>query len=343
MSGRKYNDPQVVLNTYRQLWDRLAQLPGVTAAGGVTSLPLSQMFAWTPITIEGRIPPAGEKFLNADVRIVTTHFFQAMGIPLRRGRYFDEQDTAAKPRIVIIDEHMAEQFWPNQDPVGKRIHIVQSKSENPWQTIVGVVGRIKQDSLDTDPRIAFYLPHTQSSSRAMNVVVRSAADPTTLTAAVKKQIHDLDPDLPMYYVRTMDQRVEEYLAPRRFAMLLLGAFAALALALAIIGIYGVMAYLVNQGTREIGIRIALGATQHGILSLVIRRGATLAVCGVTIGLAAAFALTRLMRSLLFGVNSTDPLTFAAISLLLTFVALLATYVPARRAARIDPMVSLRCD
>ncbi len=343
MTGRKYTDKQTILNTYRQLWERLEHSPGAIAAGGVTSLPLSQAFAWTPITVEGRIPLPGEKFLNADERIVSGHYFEAMEIPLRRGRFFNEQDDATTPFAVIVDEYMADQLWPGQDPIGKRIHIVELPSKDPWQTVVGVVGRVKQDSLDSDPRIAFYVAHKQFPTRAMTVALRGRTDPSALLSATRNELRNLDPDLPMYYVRTMDQRVNESLARRRFSMLLLGVFASVALALATIGIYGVMAYLVNQGTRELGIRIALGASQRNILSLVVRQGMALAFSGVMIGLAAAFLLTRLIRSLLFGVEATDPITFAGISLLLAMIALLASYIPAQRAARIDPLTSLRCD
>ena len=343
MTGRKYNDKQTILNTYRQLWERLERLPGASAAGGITSLPLSQAFAWTPITVEGRMPLPGEKFLNADERLVAGRYFEAMGIPLRRGRFFNDQDDITKPTVVIVDENMADQLWPGQDPIGKRIHIVELQSKDPWQTVVGVVGRVKQDSLDSDPRIAFYLPHTQFATRALTVALRGGTDPAAMVSAVKSELRNLDPDLPMYYVRTMEQRVAESLARRRFSMLLLGLFASVALILATIGIYGVMAYLVNQGTREIGIRIALGASERRILNLVVWQGMALALSGVTIGLAAAFLLTRLIRSLLFGVAATDPVTFGGISLLLALIAVLASYFPALRAARIDPMVSLRCD
>lgn len=343
LSGRKYADPKTVLSVYRQLWERLEHLPGATAAGGTTSIPLSDAFAWTPITIEGRVPATGEKFINADLRVVGGRYFQAMGIPLRRGRFFQEQDTAPAPRVTIVDERMTQELWPNQDPIGKRIHVVQMKTADPWQTVIGVVGRVKQDSLDSDPRIAFYLPQTQSPSRSMTVVLRGGSDPAKLAAAVKNEIRSMDPDLPMYSVRTMDDRVAESLARRRFFELMLSLFAGIALALAAIGIYGVMAYLVSQGTREIGIRIAMGATQSAILRLVVRQGMALAGTGLAIGLAAALVLTRLMRSLLFGVDATDGFTFAATSVLLGLVALFASYVPARRAARIDAMISLRND
>ncbi len=343
MTGRRYNDKPAILNTYRQLWERLEHSPGAIAAGGVTSLPLSAAFAWTPITVEGRTPLPGEKFLNADERVVGGHYFEAMQIPLRRGRLFNQQDDTTRPIAVIVDEYMAEQLWPGQDPIGKRIHIVELPSKDPWQTVVGVVGRVKQDSLDSNPRIAFYLAHTQFPARAMTVAFRGRTSPEALLSASRNELRNLDPDLPMYYVRTMEQRVDESLARRRFSMLLLGVFASIALALATIGIYGVMAYLVDQGTRELGIRIALGASPRNILNLVVRQGMALAFAGVTLGLAASFLLTQLIRSLLFGVRATDPITFAGISCLLAIVTLLACYIPAQRAARIDPLTSVRCE
>jgi ABC-type antimicrobial peptide transport system permease subunit len=211
-------------------------------------------------------------------------------------------------------------------------------------TVVGVVRRIKQDRLDAESRIAIYVPHAQFPTRAMNVVVRAAtADPAALMPVVTGQIRELDPDLPIYNVRTMAERVNESLARRRFSMLLLTLFAVLAHGLAAIGTYGVIAYLVSQGTRELGIRMALGATPAGILLMIVRHGAILAGCGIALGLAGAFALTPLMRSLLFGVEPADPVTYTGIALLLALVALTATLVPASRAARIDPIVSLRAE
>jgi predicted permease len=343
MAGRRYEDPPVVLHTYRQLWERLERLPGVAAAGGITALPLSELWSWTSMTVEGRTPAAGENFINVDVRIVAGRYFETMEIPLRRGRFFNEQDTAANPRVIIVDEFMARELWPNQDPIGKRIHFGGLTSRSPWRTVVGVAGRVKQYTLDSDSRIALYVPHTQSSTRAMTVVMRSSVDAAALTAAAKKEIRELDADLPMYDVRTMSQRVDESLARRRFSMLLLGVFAGLALALAAIGIYGVMAYLVSQGARELGIRIALGASQRQILGLIVGQGMTLALAGVTFGVAGALGFTRLIRSFLFGVNATDALTFMVTSVLLFLIALAASYVPAQRAARIDPTVSLRSD
>ena len=289
------------------------------------------------------MPLPGEKFLNADERVVGGRYFEAMEIPLRRGRFFNEQDDTTRPIAVIVDEYMAEQLWPGQDPIGKRIHIVELPSKDPWQTVIGVVGRVKQESLDSNPRIAFYLAHTQFPARAMTVAFRGRTSPEALLSASRNELRSLDPDLPMYYVRTMEQRVDESLARRRFSMLLLGVFATIALALATIGIYGVMAYLVNQGTRELGIRIALGASPRNIVNLVVRQGMALALAGVTLGLAASFLLTQLIRSLLFGVRATDPITFAGISFLLAIITLLACYIPAQRAARIDPLISVRCE
>jgi len=343
MTGRKYADSATVLNTYRDLWQRMERLPGVSAAGGIQAIPLGQLWAWGPITVEGRVPRPGENFLNADKRVVSGHYFQAMEIPLLRGRFFNDQDTAANPRVIIVDDYMARELWPNQDAIGKRVRCGSVDPHAPWCTVVGIVGRVKQYSLDSDSRIAMYIPHTQNPSRALTAVLRSGSDPAALSGAVKKEIRQIDPDLPVYQVRTMTNFIDESLARRRFTMSLLGIFAGIALLLAAIGIYGVMAYLVNQGTREIGIRLALGATQSGILGMVIRQGMTLALTGVGAGLIGAFALTRLLRSFLYGVQATDPLTFAAIALLLAAVALLASFIPARRASRIDPMISLRCE
>jgi predicted permease len=344
MTGRRYGDANAVSEVYRQLWSRLQQLPGVASAGGVSALPLSDMMSWGPITVEGRVPPPGEKFINADQRIVGGDYFRAMQIPLLRGRFFTDADIRTQPRVVVVDEYMAAQFWPGAEAVGKRIRLGGADSTTPWVTVVGVVRRIKQDRLDSDSRIAIYFPHAQFPTRAMNVVVRSAtSDPAALIPVVTSQIRELDPDLPIYNVRTMAERVNESLARRRFSMLLLTLFAILALGLAAIGTYGVIAYLVSQGTRELGIRMALGATPAGILLMIVRHGAILAGCGIALGLVGAFALTPLMRSLLFGVGPADPVTYTGIALLLALVALTATLVPASRAARIDPMVSLRAE
>jgi len=341
MSGRKYGDRPTVLQTYRQLWDRLERLPGVSAAGAVSHLPLSQMFAWGPITVEGRAPAPGENFINADIRISAGHYFEAMQIPLQRGRLFNDQDTPDTPKVAVVDEYMAQQMWPGQDALGKRFHFGGLKDKPNWITVVGIVGRIKQYSLDADSRIAYYVPHSQYPTRAMNVVLRAGSSPAELTSGVRKEIHEMDSDLPLYNILTMNQRVAASLAERRFSMSLLTMFAIFALGLASIGTYSVISYLVNQGTREIGIRMALGATPRGILNLVLQRGMGMALIGVGVGAVLALGASRLMRSMLFGIAASDPLTFAAITGLLVLVTLVAIFFPARRAARTDPMVSLR--
>ena len=344
MTGERYKDKTAVLAAYRELWMRLEKLPGVTYAGAVTSLPLSQMFAWGPITVEGRVPPLGEKFINADVRMISGHYFQAMEIPLREGRFFNDNDTADKPRVAIIDDYMAQQLWPNRDPTGKRLHIGGiNETDSPWITVVGVVGSIKQYTLDSDSRIAYYLPQTQYVTRAMNVVMRADRDPVALTGAVKQQIREINSDLPLYNVSTMQQRFDNSLARRRFSMLVLGTFAAISLGLAVIGIYGLIAYLVGQGSREVGIRLALGATPANIKTLIVRGAMTLAFWGLGIGIMGALAVGRLMHSLLFGVGSIDLLTFVAVPTLLASIAFVASYIPARRASRMDPSISLRCE
>lgn len=344
MTGERYKDKFAVLGAYHDLWQRLETLPGLGAAGAVTSLPLSQMFAWGPITVEGRVPPSGEKFINADIRMVNGHYFQAMEIPLHAGRLFNDGDALDKPSVAIVDDYMAQQLWPNQDPVGKRLHLGGiGETDSPWITVVGVIGRVKQYTLDSDARIAFYLPQTQYVTRAMNVVLRSNNDPSTLAGAVKQQIHELDPDLPLYNVTTMQQRLEKSLARRRFVMLVLGVFAAISFGLAVIGIYGLVAYLVGQGSRELGIRLALGASRANIMNLIVRGGLVLAVSGVGIGVIGALVVGRLMRSLLYGVGSVDIATFVAVPVLLTCTAFVASVIPARRASRIDPTASLRCE
>jgi len=344
MTGDRYRlDQTAVLSTYKQIMDQLARLPGVQSVGAITSLPLSQMFAWGPITVEGRIPPPGENFINADIRVTAGNYFEAMQVPLREGRFFNESDTKSSPPVGIVDEYMATELWPGQSALGKRVHNGGVTDKDPWITVVGVVGRIKQYTLDSDSRIAIYYPQTQFVTKEMNVVVRSSGDPAALYSAARNQIQNVDRDLPIFHVVTMEQRVQGSLARRRFAMLLLSLFAGVAVALAMIGIYGVISYVVNQGTREIGIRLALGATPRAILRLVIGRGMALAIPGVLIGLLGSLAFTRMMRGLLFGVSPRDPLTFVAIPVLLVLVALLASYIPAQRATRVDPTVSLHSE
>jgi putative ABC transport system permease protein len=346
MTGRQYAQGERVLETYRELWTKLGTLPGVTAAGGVSMLPLSQMFAWGPIVLEGRQLPGGVSFVNVDQRTVGGKYFEVMQIPLLKGRLFSEHDTRDTPRVVVIDDRMARVLWPNEDPIGKRLRRggMDADASAPWLNVVGVVGRIKQYTLDeTDSRIAMYHPHTQAPSRAMNLVVRTSSDAAAVSAAAVSAVRGLDADLPVYNVKTMEQRVDESLASRRFVTWLLALFAGVALTLASIGIYGVMSYLVSQGTRDIGVRVALGATTLRIVNMVMAQGLIIIGWGLAIGIGGALLLGGLLRTLLFGVVPTDLPTYAAVSTVLVVTALLGTYIPARRAAGLDPVTALRSE
>jgi predicted permease len=341
MSGHKYDAPQLVLGSYRDLLGRLEHLPGVTAAGGVTSLPLTQSFAWGPITVEGRSLAPGESFINADERMVAGRYFEAMGIPLLRGRSFNEHDSPESTKVTVVDDRMARELWPGEEALGKRIRLGGSDPKAKLVTVVGVAGSVKQYALDSGSRIALYLPQTQFTVRAMSLVVKCDCDPSRLTRAVKSAVQAIDPDLPVYNVRSMEDRVTESLARHRFFSTLLAIFAALAVALASVGVYGVMAFMVGQGRREIGIRMALGATRAAIVRMVVQSAITLTLTGVALGLAGAAALTRLIRSLLFGVDTIDAPAFAAATAGLVMVALAACYWPARQAAAVDPAESTR--
>jgi predicted permease len=341
MTGRRYDAPGAVGEAYRLLDERLEHLPGVKAAGAVTSLPLSQMFAWGPIVVEGRVPAAGENFLNADQRVAAGHYFEAMSIPLVAGRFFSEHDTATNPRVALIDDYMAQELWPGQNAVGKRFRFADVGAGQDWVTVVGVVGRVKQYTLDSDSRMALYVSHIQFPSRDMNVVLRAAEVDAGLASSVREVVRNIDRDLPIYHLRTMEQRVRESLGRRRFSMVLLGLFAGFALLLATIGIYGVVSYLVTQGTREMGIRLALGASETRILTLVMRQGMLLALAGIMAGLTGGLVLARIMHGMLFGISAGDPATYIAVCSSLGLIALVASYIPACRAARVDPTVSLR--
>jgi len=343
LNGRKYPDIEKMLQSAHDLLEQLAHAPGVDAVGSVSSLPLSNMMAWGPITIEGRVAAPNERFINVDERAVGRDYFRVMEIPLLAGRLFTDQDTLKSPPVVLIDERMAREFWPEGDGLGKRIRTggIDARADAPWMTIVGIVGSIKQDALEADSRIAVYFPHAQLPTRALNVAIRAHGDPAALSGSVRQTIREFDPDLPVYNIRTMEQRISESLARRRFSMLLLGIFAALASGLAALGIYGVVSFIVAQGTKEMGIRMALGATPRGIGLMVVRHGVLMAAVGLVLGLIGAIVATRVMRSLLFGVGAGDPLTYTLVVALVGITALAASYIPARRASRLDPMASLR--
>ena len=343
LAGRRYPDSPSVQNAYRDLWEGLGRVPGVVSASGVIPLPLSQFFAWGPIQVEGRTPPPGEQFINADQRVATSRYFETMGIRLVEGRFFTDQDVVGGDRVVVVDDRMAADLWPGESAVGKRIRYGDQTTTTPWETVVGVVGRVKQYALDSDARIAFYRPHTQQPSRTLYVTVRTSGDPLSVAGAVRSAVRAVDPDLPVFHLTTMQARVDESLARRRFLMMIVALFAVVAAVLAAIGVYGVMAYVVSQGTRDLGIRLALGASPAAIQRMVLRRGLTLGLVGVVIGLAGAFGLTRFLGSLLFGIAPTDGPTFAVIAAALAGVAVAASLWPARRAASIDPAVALRSE
>jgi predicted permease len=337
----KYPKPESITPFFRRVVERLNQVPDVESVATTYSLPMSTVaLAWEPIAIEGYVPRSAQELIISNVRIVSPDYFRTMRIPLLRGRYFDEHDTKGATETVIVDETLAERFWPNEDPIGKRL---QRGGSDAWRTVVGVISDAKQYSSDKEPPIAVYFPFEQYVARNMFLVIRTTRDPAGMTSAITKEIQALDPEMPVFDVNTMDQRLHDSLSQRRFSMFLLGVFAVLASILAAIGIYGVMAYSVNERTHEMGIRLALGARPATILQLVIGQALVLTATGVAIGLTGAFAVTRVMSSLLYGVSNTDGFTFVVTPVLLGGVALLASYIPARRASRVDPMIALRCE
>ena len=340
LPASKYPKPETIAAFYRQACERIRALPGVEAVSTSYSLPMSTVsFAWEPITVEGYVSKSGQGFIISNTRIVSPEYFRTMGIQLQKGRYFSENDRKGEPEAVIINEAMAETFWPGQDPIGKRLQ--RGATPESWRTVVGVISDTKQYSAEKEPPITVYYPFEQYVARNMYVLVRTTSDPVPMTGAITGEIQGLDAELPVFDINTMDQRLYDSLARRRFSMLLLGVFAVFALILAAIGIYGVMSYWVNQRTHEIGIRMALGAQPRNILRLVIRQALFLVTLGIAIGVTGAFILTRVMSSLLFGISATDTLTFVVLPLLLGCIALLSSYIPARRAAKVDPMVALR--
>jgi predicted permease len=323
---------------YQNLAQRLVSLPGVTGQGAVSVLPLTSSVSWGGMQVEGYVPPANQPELQVDARVATQDYFTTMQIPLIQGRLFSAGDTDKSPQVVLVDQKMADRFWPRSDAVGKRI---RRNDKSPWLTIAGVVGIVKQYGLDTDTRMVVYYAHSQHPGGSMFLVARTTSNPASVADAIVQQVRAIDPDVPVYDIATMQQRVHESVARQRFAMTMLGAFAFFAMILAAVGVYGVMSFMVTQGTPDIAIRMALGAQRNSILSLVFQQGMALAFIGTAMGLIGAFSLTRLMGGLLFGVSATDPLTFVGVAVLLMLMALSACYFPARRAMRVDPMVALR--
>jgi predicted permease len=331
ISGDAQQNPQPAY--WHQLLRRIAALPGVTAAGGVDALPFTGAVGWGGIDVEGFQPQLGQE-LQVDTRGATPDYFRTMQVPLRQGRFFTDEDTEATPtRSVIIDEKFAQRFWPNQSALGKQVWFDPQKK----MSIVGVVGTVKQYGLDVDGKIVVYFPRPISRY----LVARTTGDPAAAVHAIVAEVHTADRSRPIYDIRTMDGRMYDSLARQRFAAIMLGAFAAFALLLGAVGVYGVISYLVQQSTHDLGVRITLGAQRRDILRLVVAHGFQLAGLGIVVGMAGALALTRLMSSMLFGVGATDALTFSAVPLLLAAAAALASYLPALRATRVDPMTALR--
>jgi putative ABC transport system permease protein len=356
LAASKYAKSYQIADFYTRLLERIAALPGVAAAGAVEFLPFSGVDNTMGVFIEGRpAPPPGERS-PTHFRSTTTDYFQALGLQLRQGRGFTERDNLDAPLVTIINETMARQYWPGENPIGKRVAIefdamrFRPDGSLLWdpsygmREIVGVVADVKHSRLDAESVPEMYIPVRQlrmRQAREMTIAVRATSDPLALAGAVRRELAAIDPDQPISNLTTMSQLLAASVSRTRFNFLAFSLFAVIALALAAVGIYGVIAYSVSHRTHEIGVRLALGAQAADVLRLIIREGMGLVLAGVGIGLAGALALTRLMKTLLFDVSATDPLTFTVIALLLTFVALLACWIPARRATKVDPIIALR--
>jgi len=329
---------------YDKLVAQIRTLPGVESAASVIRLPMLGFNASTGFTVQGKPVQQGTE-PNADYRAVTDDYFRTMNIPLLKGRDFTVRDSKDAPDAMIINEMLAERFFPGEDPVGKRIQIFPDPTR--WREIVGVVGNVKLLGLDAETNPTIYVPYSQNpypnALRNVFLVARTSSDPKSLVASIRSELRSLDKDIPVSQVQTMEEVISGSLAQRRLSMSLLIVFAALAALLSAVGIYGVMAYIVAQRTHEIGIRMAMGAEQKDVIKMVLGDGAKLTLAGIGVGLTVAVGLTRFLQSLLYQVSATDAVTYASIALLLSVVALLASYIPARRAAKVDPMEALRCD
>jgi putative ABC transport system permease protein len=338
----RYGHPQRVA-FYRNLLERVRATPGVRSASAAFPLPLSADAVKTTVEIEGR-PMKQSEYPVTTFHIIDRDYFRTLGIPLLSGRAFDIQDDAvgAMP-VVIISQRLARQIFPGEDPIGRRIrpNISSGPGDAPMRVVVGVVGDVKAEGMGAPSIPESYVSYAQLPFAPMSVVVRTKIAPANMVPTLTSEVQSLDNALPLLHVKTLDEYVDDSIVGTRFETFLLGTFGALAFLLTAVGLYGVISYTVVQRTREMGIRIALGADRTAILGMVVKKGALLACTGALIGLAAAFLLTRLMASLLFGVGPTDPLTFVSVPIALTTVALFASYIPARRAAKVDPMVALR--
>jgi putative ABC transport system permease protein len=325
---------------YSQLLERVRALPGVQSAAVVSSLPLAGFDSDTGFVIEGRPAPQPNQRPVAWISFASPDYFRTMGMRITAGREFTERDNENAPKVVIISEAAALRHFPNEDPIGKRIG---NGRPDGWREVVGVTADVKHFGLNQDARVSMFFPDRQISGRQMFIVARAAASPLSLSPALRSAVAAMDKDLAISNISPMEEITAQSIGQERFTLLLLGLFSALALLLATAGIYGVMSYAVAQQTHEIGIRVAIGAQTRDVLKMVIKQGMVLVLAGVGIGLASALALTRFIRGLLFGVSATDSMTFVGVAALLALVALVACYVPARRASKVDPMVALRCE
>jgi putative ABC transport system permease protein len=341
LPSASYQSDEQIIAFFDRLFERIDSLPGVQAAGGVSFLPLNGLGAATSFSIEGQEKPrAGEEPVS-EVKVVTHDFFKAMGIPLLRGRLFDGRDTAPNTRRVIISEALVKKYFGDRDPIGQRI-VLSWNNQGPDE-IIGVVGDVRSVSLETEPRGASYLPPARFAYPFMSVAVRTAAGGLSIVPSVVNAVHERDPNVPVSQIRAMSEVIAVSTTERRLTMALLMAFSVVALVLASVGIYGVISYSVTQRTQEIGIRMALGAQRRDLLRMVVGNAMVLALSGIGLGAAGAFVLTRLMTKLLFNVEPQDPMTFTSVAVLLVAVAAFASYIPGRRATRVDPVVALRAE
>jgi putative ABC transport system permease protein len=340
-TGGHFPEDQKFAEFNVRMLERVRTVPGVEAAGTSHFLPLGRIIPGTGFWRADHPAPAHGEEPVTEVLVVMPGYFAAMNIPILRGRVFDDRDRAEeKPHLVVINQTLARQFYPNENPVGKPLAVQWGHEKTPYE-IAGVVGDVRQKALNTDPKPGVFISNLQEPSGPSNLVARTHGDPKLLAQALQKEIHSIDPDIPISEVETMDAYVSASVAAPRFNTILLAGFAGLALLLAGVGIFGVISYSVAQRTQELGIRRALGADSWSVMRLVLTQGLGLAGIGLIIGLAGAFALTRLLDSLLFGITATDPMTFGVVIAILAAVAGLASYLPARRAATVDPLVALR--
>ena len=338
--GSKHRGPQMQTAFVERALERLGTLPGAQSAGAVVALPFGRFpGGGRGFEIENR-PQQPDEIRNARFNSCSPNYFRTLDTPLLKGRDFTARDAQGEPEVAIINESMARRYWQAEDPLGHRIRLT---GNNPWRTIVGVVGDVHSKELKVEPGPEMFFPFQQSPFPVFSLMVRAVDDPKSLIGAVRSEIRGIDPDLPVSEIATMEELVTVSIAPQRLNTFLIGLFSALALTLAAIGIYGVMSYAVTQRTQEIGIRLALGAKPDDVLKLVVKQGMALVLIGIAVGLTASFGLTRLLKTLLFTVSPTDPLTFTVIPLSLTLVALFACYLPARRAAKVDPLIALRAE